>query len=266
MQIGISTACLYPQETEKSLAFLLRQGFRQFEFFFNSSSELKPDYLREILLQLEAYGAKAVSVHPYSSGIESTLFFSEYERRFDDSVELYKTYFQAAAQIGAAIVVLHGDKAQALSEEKSFERFGCLARAARPFGVMLAQENVRNRRSASSVVIARMRKALGSDAAFVLDLKQAALVGENLVEMCRAMGDRLCHLHLNDYSAAASCLLPGTGTADYPGLFRQLAQQKFSGTAVIEVYRGSFGDPEELWRAKQFLEPLCGVLQTGLSH
>lgn len=254
LQIGISTACLYPQETERSLELLLQQGFRQFEFFFNSASELKPGYLREILRQMEPYGAKAVSLHPYSSGIESTLFFSAYERRFADSVELYKTYFEAAAVLNAPIVVLHGDKAQVLSEEQSFERFGRLAREAGRFGVRLAQENVRSRRCASSAVVARMREYLGADAAFVLDLKQAIMAGEDPLAMCRAMGDRLCHLHLNDYSAQNPCILPGQGGMDYAALFRQLDKQNFSGSAVIEVYRESFGEPEELWKSKCFLE------------
>ena len=82
VQIGVSTACLYPEKTEQALAELLRQGFRQFEFFFNSAGELRTEYLREIEKQMTSCGARAVSVHPFSSGIESTLFFSAYERRF----------------------------------------------------------------------------------------------------------------------------------------------------------------------------------------
>ena len=35
MQTGVSTACLYPMETERSLELLLRMGYRRFEVFFN---------------------------------------------------------------------------------------------------------------------------------------------------------------------------------------------------------------------------------------
>ena len=38
--IGISTACLYPLETENALDRLLQLGFRRFEVFLNSFSEL----------------------------------------------------------------------------------------------------------------------------------------------------------------------------------------------------------------------------------
>ncbi|MGI6260610.1 MAG: sugar phosphate isomerase/epimerase family protein [Acutalibacteraceae bacterium] len=256
IQIGVSTACLYPEKTEQALTELLRQGFRQFEFFFNSAGELRTEYLREIEKQMTCCGARAVSVHPFSSGIESTLFFSAYERRFSDSVELYKPYFEAAAQIAAPVLVLHGDKAQAVSEQESFERFARLAEEAMRFGVTLAQENVRSRRSASPEVIARMRTFLGDRAAFVLDLKQAALAGEDPLIMCRAMGGGLRHLHLNDFSAQNACLLPGQGNMDYRALFRQLQEQNFAGTAVIEVYRENFGQREELCRSKEWLESL----------
>ena len=40
MSIGISTACLYPMYTEQALEILLDQGFRLFEIFFNTISEL----------------------------------------------------------------------------------------------------------------------------------------------------------------------------------------------------------------------------------
>ncbi|MDD6175489.1 MAG: sugar phosphate isomerase/epimerase [Firmicutes bacterium] len=256
MQIGVSTACLYPETTEQALDDLLRLGFRQFEFFFNSASELKPPYLREIERRMAVCGARAVSLHPFSSGIESTLFFSAYERRFADSVELYKPYFEAAAQIGAPLLVLHGDKAQAVSEQESFERFARLAEEALRFGVTLAQENVRSRRSASPDVIARMRSFLGERAAFVLDLKQAVLAGEDPLAMCRAMGSGLRHLHLNDFSEKNACLLPGQGTMEFGALFRLLQEQHFSGTAVIEVYRENFGQQEELSCAREWLESL----------
>ena len=74
--------------------------------------------------------------------------------------------------------------------------------------------------------------------------------------MCRAMGGGLRHLHLNDFSAQNTCLLPGQGSMDYCALFRQLQKQHFAGTAVIEVYRENFGQREELFRSKEWLEAL----------
>ena len=48
MQTGVSTACLYPMETERSLELLLRMGYRRFEVFFNCMEELGTPFLREL--------------------------------------------------------------------------------------------------------------------------------------------------------------------------------------------------------------------------
>lgn len=48
MRIGASTACLYPMETEKAVATLIENGFRIIEIFFNSFSELEPEYLEKL--------------------------------------------------------------------------------------------------------------------------------------------------------------------------------------------------------------------------
>ena len=39
---GVSTACLYPMETERALETLLRLGYRRFEVFLNAMEELFP--------------------------------------------------------------------------------------------------------------------------------------------------------------------------------------------------------------------------------
>ena len=43
MHIGVSTPCLYPMETERSLDTLLSLRFRRFDLFLNCFSEVKED-------------------------------------------------------------------------------------------------------------------------------------------------------------------------------------------------------------------------------
>ena len=57
MSIGISTACLYPMYTEQALEILLDQGFRLFEIFFNTISELAPDFIARLGKMMEKKGA-----------------------------------------------------------------------------------------------------------------------------------------------------------------------------------------------------------------
>jgi sugar phosphate isomerase/epimerase len=257
LEIGVSTACLYPMYTEQSLETLLTQGVRLFEIFLNSPSELRPDYLDGLKNKLHEAGARVISIHPFTSGYESYLLFSGYHRRFVDGMDWYEGYYRAAAQLGARFVVLHGEKAQpssGIDEEEYFARFAELSARGKPYGVTLAQENVNLCRSADPGFIRRMRNALGEQVAFVLDVKQAVRAGFNPYDMCDAMGQRLVHLHVNDHMAGQDCLLPGRGGMDYQRLKTMLVRQQYCGDCVIEVYRRNFNTYDELMEAQRFLE------------
>lgn len=259
MRVGISTACLYPALLEKGLEQLLRLGFRHFEVFFNTYSELQPEYVRGLVRQMKAYGADVKSVHPFTSGYESFLLFSGYERRFQDTVEFYKHYFEAANLLGAQLLVLHGqrmEKQEDMSDEEYFEHYHTLLEAGRNFGITVAQENVNKFRSSSPDFLRRMSSYLHGDCAFVLDIKQSVRAGYSPFETCAAMGERLVHIHINDNLPGKTCLLPGAGGMDYSRLLHQLAAQHFGGDCMIEVYRNSFGGVQELLQAKKVTETL----------
>ncbi|WP_246419059.1 sugar phosphate isomerase/epimerase family protein [Caproicibacterium amylolyticum] len=257
MKIGISTACLYPALLEKSLAKLLKLGFRHFEFFINTFSELEPSYVKSLAHMLQEYHATVKSVHPFTSGYESLLLFSGYERRFEDTLEFYKHYFEAADLLGAKLLVLHGQRIEKqgdMPEEGYFEHYHRLLETGRAFGISTAQENVDKFRSSEPNFLRRMRAYLHNDCAFVLDVKQSVRAGHSPFETCTAMGERLVHVHINDNKPGKTCLLPGCGEMDYARLMQQLAEQNFSGDCIIEVYRGNFDDPAELLQAKQVME------------
>ena len=48
LDIGVSTACLYPMETEKALRALGEAGVRTVEVFFNADFEARPPILHEL--------------------------------------------------------------------------------------------------------------------------------------------------------------------------------------------------------------------------
>ena len=123
---GVSTACLYPLETERALETLLRLGYRRFEVFLNAMEELSPPFLRGLGERARAYGASFVSVHPFTSAAESTLLFGDYPRRTREGFDFYRRYLAAAAQLGARWVVIHGQPQGhgALSDEGYWRRFG----------------------------------------------------------------------------------------------------------------------------------------------
>ena len=108
METGISTACLYPMETERALDLLLGLGFRRFEVFLNCESELQRPFLRELKARADEYGAVFTSVHPFTSAMESSLLFGNYPRRTAEAFAFYRRYCEAAAYLGGKYVVIHG--------------------------------------------------------------------------------------------------------------------------------------------------------------
>ena len=90
MEIGVSTACFYPEETERALRRCGEMGVRCTEIFFNAPSELDGAFLRELVQIREAYGIRVAAVHPFTSRIEPYLLFSGYERRYRDGLDFYR--------------------------------------------------------------------------------------------------------------------------------------------------------------------------------
>jgi sugar phosphate isomerase/epimerase len=251
---AISTACLYPMEAEKALAELLALGFRHFEFFANCESEFSDTFIAQLRSMLGEADSRVYSVHLFTCGLEPFMFFSDYPRRFRDSLGQYARYFEKSARLGAEIVVFHGDRRDGhLPIEEYCERFSLLAERAHQEGVTLAQENVARCRSASVKVISDMRRLLGDKARFVLDVKQALRAGESPFAMCDAMGQNLACVHLSDNTAQTDCLLPGKGTFDFAAFCAALDKNAYTGPLVIEVYRDSFAQLDEIATARQFL-------------
>lgn len=259
MALGISTACLYPMLVEKSLQTLIELGFRDFEIFVNTNSELEPEFLTMLETCLRTNDCRVKSLHPFTSGFESQLLFSDYERRFLDGAAFYERYFFAAQRLGAKIVVIHGDRTfekSGLDDRQYYDRFGALSRVAAQYGVILAQENVNAFRSQDCGFIRRMKEYLKDDVKFVLDIKQAVRSGRDPYEMCQAMGENLVHVHINDNLPGRDCLLPGQGGMNYEKLRELLNKNRYHGDCVIEVYRHNFSQLSELTASFCYLAAL----------
>ncbi|MDR3552247.1 MAG: sugar phosphate isomerase/epimerase [Clostridia bacterium] len=257
METAVSTACLYPLETEKSLETLLALGFRRFELFANTECELRDAFIDALRGRLDAEGASVYSLHPFTSGFEHLLFFSDYPRRFEDGAAQYARYFRAARRLGASVVVFHGDFAAGrLNDAEYCERFRTLSGIAAGEGIILAQENVSRCRSRSVRFIRTMHQTLGADARFVLDLKQALRSEEQPLEMLEAMGDGIVNVHISDSRPGSDCLPPGCGDMNFTALLESLSRFGYDGPLVIEVYRNNFLEPEELGAAMRFVDSL----------
>lgn len=260
MRVGVSTASFYPEPTEDALRLAAQAGAACTELFINAPSEFTPAFFDQLAALARENGLDVVSVHPYTSGFETIFFFSTYPRRLQDGMALYQRFFELTARIGARYFVLHGAYAQsALPDEEIFERFLALRTLAAREGVRLLQENVARCKSRSAAFIRKMRAALGQEAEFVLDTKQALRSGESIEEMLLAMGNGVRHVHISDYAPGKDCVLPGRGGFDIASFARLLQADGYSGDVVLEVYRDSYSDARELFDAYRYLSQTFAV-------
>ena len=254
MNIGISSACFFPDIPEKAVDFLVENKIGYAEFFLNCYSEFSIDFIKKLKKNLDTVPTEIFALHPFSSGFENRLFFSEYRRLFSDGLEIYKRFFEAAAYMNADLFILHGaDRYSSISDNEYFERFQEIDRAAASFGIRLAQENVANFKSRSVDFIKNMKNQLG-DVVFTLDIKQCRRASQNVFDMAKAMGNSLRHIHLSDSDASHDCLPPGTGSFDF-GKFFELIDSICDKTpsAVIELYKKNYSSPSQLVSSLNYL-------------
>ena len=257
MNFGISTACFYPEITENAVKFLCENGTPNIEIFFNSACETKGKILNEIKSIIKANGTNVTSIHPFTSAFEPFMMFSDYERRFEDALLFCQNYFKAANDLGAEIIVLHGDRADRIGhDDRYIERYQKLYELGRQNGVYIAQENVSRCRSRDLEFLKKMKKELGDNVRFVLDLKQSRRSGVDYKDIVSVLSDKIIHLHLNDFDENHDCLLAGQGICDFKEVFSLIEKKTNCQNAIIEVYRENYGDYSEIIKSLNFVKNL----------
>lgn len=248
MSIGISTASFYPLETEEAIAILSENNIPCTEIFFNCRRELNESFIDYILDIKKNSNLRISALHPMLSFAEPYMIFSEYMRRFEESEENFKRYFEIAERLGAKFINLHGDRPTGkLPVEEYCQRFKILADIGKDFGVTLCQENVNGYRSADPEFLADMVRLLGDDANFTLDIKQSVRAGYTVPEIMEAMDYRIRHVHISDHSPAGDCLLPTRGNFNFKNLITDLNNHGYKGDFVIEVYNNAYKEHNEIF-------------------
>lgn len=248
MKIGISSSCLYPMHTEESFEYIAQNGVELSEIFFNANCELQPPFIKQLGEIKNKYGITLSSIHPTMSLAESFMLFSNYDRRFNEGLDMYKRYGEIAAELQAKYVIMHGGKPNGTMDNHGyFDRFARVAEAVKQNGATLLQENVVNFRAGSLEALEDMSNYLGDSVSFCLDVKQSLRGGYSPYDVLRLLGNKIKHLHLSDSNEKYDCMLPLDGNFDFK-LFLDTAKQcGYTGDAVIEVYRNAFDEPQELF-------------------
>lgn len=256
MNIGASSSCFYPLETEKSLCLIGKAGIHITEVFFNSPSELEPEFIKKLQQIQSEYALDITAVHPFMSFAEGYNIFSSYRRRFEDSLELFKRYFEASAALGARFINLHGSRGEKTIPDSEYaERLGTLIEKGKPFGVCVSHENVVHYSGETPQFMQYLRSQLGEDFRMTLDLKQARRSGIDPFEFVQKLGSSICHIHVSDYSKTKDCLAPHDGGLfNFKRFFSGMNTLGYSGSYIVELYRDSFKDGSEIKNSVDFLK------------
>ncbi|MBR4073540.1 MAG: sugar phosphate isomerase/epimerase [Clostridia bacterium] len=247
MKMGISTASLYPLETECALELLGKSGIKYTEIFFNCVSELKPDFITLLKKIKDEYGMEICSIHPTMSLAESFMLFSAYDRRLSEGLEEFRRYGEIAAELGAKYVILHGGKPNGVLDDRQYcERFMLVNESVRICGGELLQENVAKFRAGSVDFLKMMVANLGEDVGFCLDVKQSIRGGYTPFDVINAVGSNIKHFHISDNNTKKDCLLPGKGSFDFKMLKAEADKIGYNGAFLIEVYRNAYNEYDEL--------------------
>lgn len=262
MEIGVSTASLYPLHAEDALAELASLGIKRAEIFANATCEALDPVLSELLKIRDENGMKITSFHPFSSPMESVFLFSEYDRRIAEMMELYRSFFVSMNRMGAKIFVLHGAILSSKCPPGHYmKQFRMLAEAGKEYGITVAQENVSYCMSGDIEFLKLMKKELGEYANFVLDLKQARRSGADPLDYADVLGENIVHCHFSDADENGDCLPIGSGNFDFEALVKRLRNYGFDGAMIVELYRRNYGGFEELKKSAENLSEI--VQKTG---
>lgn len=260
MQVGISSAVFYPMETEHAIDRIIELGFNRVELFLNCESEYEDSFTEKIKARMDDAGVRVVSVHPYTSLIEGMFFFSEYERRTLDSINIYRKYFKAAQRLGAKYFTFHGNRRvtgtvnAVIDMERQCRAIESLAGVASEYGILLTQENVSWCDSANCEYLKILSDELGGKIGFTLDLKQARRANVPIEDYINVMGNNLKNIHISDHSHEEVCLLPGNGELDHDDFLDKLTAAGYFGDVIIEVYSSNYAEISQIKDAKNMLE------------
>ncbi len=250
MNIGVSTASLYPLETELALKTIGENGVKTAEIFFNCEGELKPSFVEMLTEIKDEYSINIPSIHPTYSLAESFLLFSEYDRRFYEGLDKFERYSEIAAELGAKYIIMHGGKNNGiLTDEEYCERYMMLNERTTKNGVWVLQENVANFRARDREFLRSMCEILGIEAKFCLDVKQSIRSGYDPFEMANEFASHIKHCHISDHSVASDCLLPGNGGFDFKDFFNLMSSKGYNGAFIIEVYKDAYKNYGEIFNS-----------------
>ncbi|WP_336084208.1 sugar phosphate isomerase/epimerase family protein [Nocardia sp. SSK8] len=244
--IGLSTASVYPENTQAAFRYAAELGYDGVELMV--WAEPASQDIATVQSYAKRYGVPVLAVHAPCLLISQRVWGADPIAKLERSV-------RTAEALGADTVVVHPPFRWQRRYAKGFaEQVGELE-AHHPIKVavenmfpmradtLFREGSVRRleRRSGPGPAVSAFSPSydptdIGFDH-YTLDLSHTATAGADALELAERMGSGLVHLHLADGRGAAhdEHLVPGEGTQPCAQLCEHLVHTGFTGHAVAEI-------------------------------
>lgn len=263
MNIGISTASLFPEKHSEEAAKIIKSlGVGVAEVFYSTFYEYRPEFTRSFAAELE--GLKVNSVHAMPLNFEPNLF-NVTRRVRGDGFYWLDQLARSAQLLGCHNYTFHGFvRAGGGNDGDDLGFIGERIAEAHSFtagyGVNLCLENTAyyayNRPSFFREIKKRCADLYG-----VFDIKQARRSGYPYEMYIEDMSGAIAYVHISDVDDNGKTCLPGKGLYDFCEIFRRLKGAGFDGNVLIEVYRGDYGGFGELKDSVEYLNEIAEKLK-----
>ncbi len=236
--VGLSTASVYPESTASGFELASRLGYDAVEVMVGIdpiSQEIAA--VRQLS---EHHEIPICAVHAPCLLITQRVWGTEPWGKLEKSAEM-------AHAVGAGVVVVHPPFRWQRDYARSF--IEGIADLERRTGIDFAVENMypwRASRRQMQVYVPGWNPAEHDYANTTIDLSHSATSKSDPVEMAKALGERLRHIHMTDGTGSAKDehLVPGRGTQPCVELLEHLAGNGFDGSVVIEINTRKAGSRE----------------------
>ncbi|OZD83872.1 sugar phosphate isomerase/epimerase [Rhodococcus sp. 05-339-2] len=248
IRVGLSTASVYPQNTEAAFRYAAELGYDGIELMVWAES-VSQDVDAVAALSRE-YSMPVQAIHAPCLLISQRVWGSDPVAKLARSVE-------AAEKLDAATVVVHppfrwqrkysdGFADQVAELEANSHVVVAVEnmfpmRADRFFGRKEKSAQRLERRGGPGAALSAFSPSydptdVGHDH-YTLDLSHTATAGSDALEMLDRMGEGIAHLHLADGRGASvdEHLIPGHGSQPCVEVCTELVRRGFEGQAVIEI-------------------------------
>lgn len=229
LRVSLSTSSVYPGSTASAFEAAARLGYDGVEVMV-SIDDVSSD-IEAVRSLSEFHEVPIVSVHAPCLLLTQRVWGTEPWGKLHRSAEM-------ALEVGAEVVVVHPPFRWQREYARGFVEG--VADLEKEYGIAIAVENMypwRTGRREFQAYAPGWNPVREVYDHVTVDLSHSATAGEDALQMAKALGHRLAHLHLTDGAGSPKDehLVPGRGTQPAQALLEHLAASDYDGEIVIEI-------------------------------